>query len=294
MDTAEMDAIAHLPCWSGRVDIAPLAGGITNRNYLVHDPGQGRFVARIGADRPIHGILRWNERAATRAAAAAGIAPELLYAEAGILVSRFVEARTLEATTFADPEVLFRAARLIRRCHDELPSHLRGPALMFWPFQVNRNYLARLAQTGHGFGATLARFAAVNAALEEGLGPVRIAFAHNDLLPANFLDDGSRLWLIDWEYAGFDTPLFDLANLAANAALGEAAEATLLAAWAGTDPSPAERRGFLALKCASALRETLWSAVSEQEAATAFDYAAYTGENQLRFEAAWEAWRAAA
>ncbi|MGC8470061.1 MAG: phosphotransferase [Acetobacteraceae bacterium] len=293
METAETEAIARLPCWSGPVDIAPLAGGITNRNYLVRDPAQGRFVARIGADRPIHGILRWNERTANRAAAEAGVAPELLYAEAGILVSRFVDARTLDATAFADPAMLVRAARLIRRCHDELPRHLHGPALMFWPFHVNRTYLARLAQTGHGFGATLAHFAAANTALEEGLGPVRITFAHNDLLPANFLDDGSRLWLIDWEYAGFDTPLFDLANLAANAALGEAAEATLLAAWAGTDPSPAERRGFLALKCASALRETLWSAISEQEAATAFDYAAYTSENRIRFEAAWAAWCAA-
>lgn len=291
MEPDALDMIARLPCWTARVEIAPLAGGITNRNYLVTDPRLGRFVVRHGIDLPEHGILRFNERAAAIAAAAAGLAPDLLYAEGGLLVSRFIEGRTLDEASVRDPAMLARIVALVRRCHDDMLRHLRGPGLMFWPFHVIRVYLARLVGTAHGFGADFAHFAAANERLEEDLGPVRIVFAHNDLLPANFLDDGVRLWLIDWEYAGFNSPLFDLANIAANAGLDEAGESALLAQWSATLPTPALRRGFLAMKCASALRETLWSAVSGQEGRIDFDFPAYTRQNLARFERAWAQWQ---
>ena len=91
-----LELVRALPLWTGPVEITPLPGGITNRNYLVAERGR-RFVVRLGQDIPVHGILRFNEHAASRAAAAAGVSPEVVHAAPGVLVIRYVEGRTLAA-----------------------------------------------------------------------------------------------------------------------------------------------------------------------------------------------------
>jgi thiamine kinase-like enzyme len=125
--------------------------------------------------------------------------------------------------------------------------------------------------------------------LEEAAGPFEIAFGHNDLLAANFLDDGKRLWLIDWDYAGFNTPLFDLGGLASNNELSEAAERTMLETYFDRPLTDNLSRRYTAMKCASLLRETLWSMISEIHSTIDFDYAGYTAENLARFERAYQA-----
>jgi thiamine kinase-like enzyme len=123
--------------------------------------------------------------------------------------------------------------------------------------------------------------------LERAVGPIELKFGHNDLLAANLIDDGSRLWLIDWEYGGFNSPLFDLGNLASNNGLQPAQVEWLLAAYDGQAPAPARRRALAAMTCASLLREAMWSMVQEMHSALPIDYVAYTAENLGRFEAAW-------
>ncbi len=268
-------AIAALPCWQGPVGIAPLAGGITNRNYLVR-AGGGKFVVRFGADNPTHGIWRAHEQAAARAGFAAGLSPEVIHAAPGVMVSRFIEGRTLTEADFADPATLRAALALLRRCHVTMAAHLPLPAVLFWVFHVNATYLRRLAAAPCRIAARLPALATLNAALERRTGPVTLAFCHNDLLAANWLDDGARLWLIDWDYAGFNTPLFDLANFAANLDLPPAAALALLATYDGADPDPARIATFQSLIAASLLRELLWSAASEADPPTDFDYPAYT------------------
>ena len=92
--------------------------------------------------------------------------------------------------------------------------------------------------------------------------PLPIVFGHHDLLPGNFLDDGKRLWLIDWEYGGFGTSMFDLANLAANGTFSRADERLLLETYFGQPVSDELQRTFDAMKVASALREAMWAMVS--------------------------------
>ena len=120
--------------------------------------------------------------------------------------------------------------------------------------------------------------------MEEATGPVTIVLGHNDLLAANILDDGKRLWLIDWEYGGFNTPLFDLAGLAGNNGLSETQERDMLRQYFGEDPDQ-RWRAYQAMKCASLMRETLWSMTSEIHSEIDFDYAAYTAENIERLNA---------
>jgi thiamine kinase-like enzyme len=277
------DIIAGLGCWSGRVTVAPLAGGLTNRNYRVDDAA-GTHVVRLGADIPHHHILRFNELAASRAAAAAGISPEVEHAEPGILVTRFVIGETLtpERVRQQAPRVL----DLVRRVHREMPIHLRGPVLAFWVFHVMRDYAHALE--GRRPAAELAGLLDRAAQLEAAVGPVELVLGHNDLLAANFIDDGQRLWLVDWDYAGFNSPLFDLGGLASNNGFSAAEEAAMLGAYFGAPASADLRRRYAAMKAASLLRETMWSMVSEIHSTLDFDYAAYTDENLRRFEGAWD------
>ena len=277
---------ASLACWSGPVEPEPIAGGITNTNFLVRDRG-ARFFVRIGEDIPVHGVLRINEVAATRAAAAAGIAPALIHSEPGALVSRFIEGRTLSAEDVRDPAMLERIVLLLGRCHRDIPHVLRGSVSMFWVFHVVRDYAATLREGGSRYEPQLGGLLARADELEAAVQRIDVVFGHNDLLAANFIDEGERLWLIDWEYAGFNSPLFDLGGLASNSELESEQEDWLLERYFERPVDAAGKRRYLAMKCASLLRESMWSMVSEIHSELDVDYVAYTRENLDRFERAY-------
>jgi thiamine kinase-like enzyme len=281
---------AGLACWQGKVAPQPLGGGISNHNFLVEDRGR-RFMVRIGEDFEVHNVLRRFELAASRAAHAAGISPAVVHAEQGAMVFDWIEGRTLAPEDVRDPATLARILPLIRACHREIPQHFRGPAPIFWVFQVVRDYAARLREDRSRMVPDLPRLLAAAEALERAVGPIELVFGHNDLLAANLIDDGARLWLVDWEYGAFNSPLFDLGGLASNNQLSAEQETSLLEAYFEAPPSPDLRRRYAAMKCASLLREAMWSMVSELHLQVDFDYAAYTAENLARFERAWRAFR---
>lgn len=277
---------AGLPCWSGRVELEPLGGGITNTNFVARLHGE-RYVVRIGNDIPVHGVMRFNEQAASRAAHAAGISPEVVYAEAGAMVLRFVDGKTFAEEDVRDDGNLRRILPLIRRCHFEIPKHFRGPGLMFWVFQIIRDYGATLRQGNHRLKREVPRLVALAEELEERVGPIRVIFGHNDLLAANFIDDGDRLWLVDWDYAGYNSGLFDLGGLASNSRLSTDQERWLVETYFEAPVSDDLWCRYNAMKCASLLREAMWSMVSEIHSSLDFDYVAYTAENMARFERAY-------
>ncbi len=281
---------ARLSCWTGPVEPVPLEGGITNTNFVVRHAGEC-FVVRIGEDNPRHGISRASEAASARAAHRAGVAPEIVHFEPGALVMRMVEGRTLGPEDVRDPPTLARILPVLRACHREIPEHFRGPAPMFWVFQVVRDYLASLREGESRMAPQLGRFARIALELERTVGAIEIVFGHNDLIAANFIDDGERIWLVDWEYAGFNSPLFDLGGLASNSELGESEEKWLLEHYFGAPITADLGHRYAAMKCASLLRESLWSMVQEIHSALDFDYRAYTAENLERFERAWAALR---
>ncbi|HMB75378.1 MAG TPA: phosphotransferase [Kiloniellaceae bacterium] len=284
--TDPLQRVAALACWQGPVAPKPLSGGITNQNFLVDDGG-AKYVVRLGGDIPVHQVMRFNELAASRAAHAAGISPEVVYNETGVLVLRFIEGKVLGEADVRDPANLARILPLLRACHRELPKHLRGPALIFWVFHVIRDYGHSLVAGKSRHLDRLPRLLEINETLEAAVGRIDLVFGHNDLLPANLIDDGERLWLIDWDYAGFNSPLFDLANLASNNQLEAKQETWLLRTYFGRPPDSDLWRRYNAMKCASLLRETFWSMVSEIHSDLDFDYVAYTAENLERFERAY-------
>jgi thiamine kinase-like enzyme len=277
--------VASLSIWHGKVEPRPLGGGITNLNFVVTD-GPARRLVRVGEDILHHGIVRSNELAASQAAAAAGLSPAVIHAELGILVLDYVEAEPLDPDAVRAPRNRLRLVHLLRQCHQDVARHLRGPGFMFWVFHVLRDYGHILREGKSRHLDKLDRLLAAAERLETMVGPVEIVFGHNDLLPANILDDGKRLWLVDWEYAGFNSPLFDLGGLASNAGMTNEENEGLLEAYYERPLTDAFRRIAAAMAAASLLRETLWSMVSEIHSTLDFDYAAYTSDNLARFETA--------
>jgi len=281
MDKA-LAQIRALAIWQAEVDIKPLEGGLTNLNFVVTDAGN-KYVARLGRDIVEHHVLRFNELAASRAAHAAGLSPAVVYAGDGITVIDFIDARTYAEADIGAPGALERIIPLLKICHREVPKYLRGPALIFWVFHVIRDYAATLRDGDSAHLSILPELLNIAEALEGAAGPFDMVFGHNDLLAANIMDDGNRLWLIDWDYAGFNTPLFDLGGLASNNGLSPAQERQMLELYFETPVTDDLLHRYGAMKCASLLRETMWSMVSEITSALDVDYAAYTQENLSRF-----------
>ena len=284
MSDSNTQRIAGLPCWRGEIEIEALSGGMTNLNFKVSD-GDRHFVVRLGEDDPVHLISRANEIASCAAAWQVGVSPELIYHEPGVLVVRFIEGRVFAESAVRDDANLERIVELLKRFHHQVPLHFNQVPIMFWVFQVLRHYRNLIAQGDSAHHARLDELARIANELEQAVGPVEIVFGHNDLLPANFIDDGTRIWLIDFDYAGFNSPLFDLSNLASNNELSAAQESAMLEQYFGASPDHRRLASYHAMKCASLLRETLWSMVSELNSRVDMDFADYTAKNLNRFEA---------
>ncbi|MGT2465522.1 MAG: choline kinase [Mesorhizobium sp.] len=283
------DRIRALPCWNGSIEIEPLPGGLSNANFVVTDAA-GRHVVRFGQDFPFHHVFREREVMTARAAHAAGFAPAVHFAEPGILVTEFLGARTFLAKDVRAN--LGRVAALLRSFHREMPKHVSGAGFMFWVFHVIRDYARTLDEGGSRKKGELPRYLALADELERAQKLLPIVFGHNDLLPANILDDGKRLWLIDFEYAGFNTAMFDLAGTASNADLSDEESFAFLTAYFMKEPDSEIRRSHAAMQCASLLREAMWSMVSELYLdAPGIDYVAYTEENLVRLDAALDSYR---
>ena len=286
----EMNArIWVLPIWSGPVHPVPLKGGLSNLSYTVEDAGR-KYVVRFGQDFPFHHVYRTREIMTARAAHASGFAPEVVYTGPGVMVSRFIEGKTYAPADVAAN--IGRVADIVRRFHTEMPRQITGPGFAFLVFHVIRDYARTLRNGDSRMTSRLPEFLALCAELEKTQPPLPIVFGHNDFLPANILDDGERLWLIDFEYAGFTTAMFDLAGLASNASFDEEQSKELLAHYFGEKPSPELIQAHAAMQCASLLREAMWSMVSELHLnAPGADYVAYTGENLARLDAALDLYR---
>lgn len=271
------DRVRALPCWQGEIVAEPLSGGLSNESWLVRDAA-GAHVVRFGHDYPFHHVFRDREVMVARAAYAAGFAPEVEYSANGVMVSAFLDAVTWDAAAMcAGAQAL---GGLLARFHRDMPALVSGPAFLFDAFHVIRDY-ARTIRAGQcHWAGRVDGLLALAAHLEAAQVPMPIIFGHHDMLPANVLQTGARLWLIDFEYAGFGTAMFDLASAASNARMSDAEARTLIRAYLGREPTPDFMRAFDAMRCAALVREAMWAMVSERHLSTpGVDFDAYAQEN---------------
>ena len=273
--------IKSLPIWKNLENIEPLEGGITNLNFLVSDSGS-KSVVRLGSDIPEHLVYRSNEIIVSEAAYQIGVSPKLIYNEPGVLVLEFIESKTLEPKTVR--ENLNKIVPIIRKIHDEIPNKLSGQPQIFWVFYVIKYYSNYLLNNNSSHISLIPSLLKKAEKLEKLSSPREIVFGHNDLLAANFLDDGSKIWVVDWEYGGFNDPLFDIGGLSSNNDLDENLENEVLEMYFKEKPSKDLIIKYNAMKTASLLRETMWSMVSEITSKIEFNYAEYTSDNLKKFE----------
>lgn len=275
--------IRGLPIWQGEIEIEPLDGGLTNLNYKVRD-GERTYAVRAGEDDVILGIDRQNERVCARAAADLGVAPGIAWCEGGLTVAQFIDGQALTVETANSSDRLEQIAATLRCIHEEGVEAASGMS-KFTAFEVARSYIATAIGRGNELPGPSKSLSDELTELESCLPAYRPTFCHNDMMPGNVIIDESRVWIIDWEYAGCGDPCFDLAGFASNCEFDPATEQRWLKAYHGSVTAESERH-FRILKAMAALRECLWAVIKGEAAEIAFDYGGYRDEN-------WEKYRAA-
>ncbi len=262
----------QVPGWAGRHrSIETLEGGITNRNYRVVVDG-GMFVVRVPAESgALLGIDREVEYRASQLAAAAGVGPEVVafLRPAGILVTRFIEGRPVTDAAVHLPETLRRVADALRRIH--------GAGVVpaaFSAFRIVEEYASTARAHGVEVPPAFATAAGFAAEIESGIPVEPPCLCHNDLLNANFIDDGATIRIVDWEYAGMGDRFFDLANFAVNHQLAEDEERFLLNAYFD-EPRPSHFARLRLMRLMSDFREAMWGVVQQGISELNFDFRAY-------------------
>jgi len=277
--------------WPGRgAQVDVLGGGLTNHNYKVTLDGGDAYVLRIaGRDTDLLGIDRAAEHEAALVAANAGVGPEVAGFVDGCLVTRFVEGEIVPAERMREPETIDRVAAALRLVHG-------GPEIgaEFDSFRIVESYRDTAASRG---GRVPDRFADAHALarrIEETRGETTPRLCHNDLLNANFIDDGTSIRIVDWEYAGMGDVFFDLANFAVNHELDDAQSRRLLSTYAG-ELREEDERALALMRFMSDFREAMWGVVQATVSELDVDFEAYASEHFDRLDrtAASSAFRAA-
>jgi len=267
--------------WPGQpYQLEPLGGGITNHNFKVVVDGDAYVLRLGGKDTELLGIDRRAEHAAALTAAAVAAGPEVIaFLEAeGALVTRFVEGRPPPDDEIRASRTIARVAATLKSFHDAPPIPAR-----FDSFRVVSAYAEVARQHGVTVPAAYDGAARVAQRIEQLLGPQPLRPCHNDLLNANFIVDGERLWIVDWEYAGMGDVLFDLANFSVNNGLGPDEDDELLRAYFGPR-GEANAPALAAMRFMSDFREAMWGVVQQGISGLDFDFVGYAQQHFDRLE----------
>lgn len=290
LTNAELGAVFdQIPVLSGRPrTIDDLPGGLTNRNVKVTTPA-GTFVARCTGTGPnLLDIDREAEFANSRAAERAGVGAPVydFRPDLGILVIGYLPGRTLCRSDFDTPGTLARIADACRALHS-------GPRFVntFDMFERQPAYLATVQRGGYrlpdGYlelGERLEDVRRALSVLDEGTVP-----CNNDLLAENFIDDGEKIWLIDYEYSGNNDACFELGNIWTECRLTLDQLAELVTSYYGRErPSKLARAQLFGL--VGQYGWTLWGAIQHAVSPIDFDFWGWAME---RFEIAQAGFRSA-
>ena len=272
--------LGRVPELAGReLALSPLSGGITNRNFLVTAGGTAdRWVLRLaGNDTHLLGISREVELAATVAAAGVGVGPEVtaFLRPEGYLLTRFIEGGPVTDEAVHRPETIDQVADSIRRFH-------QGPAIpgLFIPLRIVEAYRALALERGVPIPVEYELARSVGRRIELALlqNPLELRPCHNDLLNANFIDDGRRIRIVDWEYAGMGDPFFDLGNFSINHGLTADEDRILVAAYDGA-VRPDRLARLVLMRVVSDFREAMWGVLQQGISTLDVDFVAYAGEH---------------
>jgi len=257
--------------------VTALSGGITNHNYRVDVNGVS-FVLRVGGnDTKLLGINRTVEHAASLRAAEVGVGPEVVaFVESkGWLVTRFIDGRGVPPEELRKPEGIRRVAAVMRKIHEaeEIPGRFDAHAVV-------DQYREEAKKHGVWIPAEFDHAHHASERIRRARGPQPQVPCHNDLLNANFLDDG-EIRIVDWEYAGMGDRFFDLANLSVNHDFGIEEDRLLLAAYFGVK-RPADLAALRLMRLMSDFREAMWGVLQSGISRLDFDFRKYADKHFSR------------
>ena len=264
--------------WPGRkAGITVLSGGITNRNYRVDVDGSS-FVLRVGGnDTNLLGIDRGVEHAASLRAADVGVGPQVItfVKPEGWLVTRFIDGRRVPPEEMRTPQGIHRVAAVIRKIHEAeaIPGRFDAHAVV-------DEYRDEAQKHGVWIPAEFANAHHASERIRRARGPQPQVPCHNDLLNANFLDDG-EIRIVDWEYAGMGDRFFDLANFSVNHDFGIEEDRLLLAAYFGVE-RPADLAALRLMRLMSDFREAMWGVLQSGISKLDYDFREYADKHFRR------------
>lgn len=280
-DPALEAAIAAVPGWHGSEVVAtPITAGITNRNFRI-DVAGASFVLRLaGRDTGLLGIDREAENEAGKAAAAAGVGPEV-YAwipEHSCLITRFVQGASIPEEDLQREDVLGSVVTSIKAFHACPPIRSSFPV-----FRIVEEYRQLASERNVPIPPAFDQAHTVAARIEEAFGaaPIPPTTCHNDLLNANFLLDGDHTWIVDYEYAGMGDLFFDLGNLSINNGLSPEAQEMLLRLYFG-QVEDVHRARLALMRVMSDFREAMWGVLQQALSSLDFDYVGYADRHFAR------------
>jgi thiamine kinase-like enzyme len=272
-DAASADAVLErLPSLAGQKRrLSLLTGGLTNRNYRVITDSGGQFVARFSsAKSTLLAIDREAEFQNSQIAAAAGVGPVVaeFAPDDGVLLVKWIEGRTFTDPDLDDEKQLARVAEVCRSLHSA-PRF----ASDFDMFDIQRRYLAIVQELGFRLPDDYLTFAPSVRRIENALrrSSAGTVPCHNDLLSANIMDDGERLWLIDYEYSGNNDACFELGNIWSEAALPADRLEHLVTCYFGA-PSPVQTARARLFGLMAKYGWTLWASIQDSVSDVDFDF----------------------
>ena len=273
--------IAAIPDWAGRtVTATPVPAGLTNQNYRVEVDGTPLFVRIPGAATALLAVDRANELHNMRAAATAGVAARLVRAlpEWDVFILEWLPGSTMSNDAFAAPGMPHRMAETLRRLH-------AGPRFrdQFDMFRLSERYLALIDDRGiaipTGYRDHMTMIPRIEAAL--AVHPLPAVPCHNDLLADNYLDDGERLWIVDYEYSGNNDPTFELGNTCQELGFDDSRVRELCGAYFG-EVSPALLARMRLQMIMSDVGWTLWAAIQARISTIDYDFTGWAEERWAR------------
>ena len=276
MNTDQLNKkLQTLGIFDGKIDLKFFEGFMTNNSYLACDDNK-KYVVKIRVNREHYGVVSGHEVEASKAGYRGGISPKVVYNDDSILIFQYIDSNELTVEKIRKKETLKKIVSLIKIVQKEVVKYLEGPNLSIGLFQMIKNKISILKERGSPYDDKFNNLIKDCEIFERKYEPHEIAFAHNDFYFKNILDDGKKLWLIDWEFSGFNPPLLDLANLSKNNELSQEEDNFILEEYFGDTVTEASRYKFQELKCASLLKGVLWGMISEIFSEKVFDYKSYT------------------
>lgn len=291
-------ALRSVPEWQGHdIGLTPIAAGATNRNFLIEVDAEAFLLQLAGPDTELLGIDRANEYAAGRAAAAAGVGPEVFayLPQHSCLITRFVGGTHISQADLQQQEVLASVVGSIRALHSCPPISGSFPV-----FRLVETYARIGAERGiaipTAYDEAHVRAATIEATLSRA--PLVQVACHDDLLNANLLLEGDHTWIVDYGYAGMGDPFFDLGNLSVNNGFTHEAQEDLLCLYFDR-PHDGHRARLALMRIVSDLREAMRGVVLQTISTHDVDYVEYTRRHLTRLmgnleDARFDAWLEAA